>query len=603
MRLHHAPKALAGLVLLLCGTSVAQATTQAQRMKLAQHAIGINSAFYEGQRAGVQPPDSVELFPNVWEWKQPGYENICTGFLETLTAAEREDVDFTTFPGYFEAGNAVLVTAPTAFVTVQQAIGALQFMPQLAGMMPGDAFGDPAGCLNGSFTTRTLEDLVFRQLRYLGATLSNSIVKTTADGSEFVMLVGVSDSSTYGAIPFTSWESPPDYSEKCYVADIDHPAADIAAQAAAGLAMVAEVFMRHGTAADKQMARRYGTEATRTYAYAKLMYERHGNESTCFRSAANNNCIGTGCTTIRDNGEPVQSSCSLYRNTKDPQMSLFVGAAAMYFLTGREDYRADADAMFPDERAMFYIYLYNWNNVVAQGLVLMSMAPDSPGALRSQEYYRGWLRTSVGFWSSCSNDGEAKVYDYRFCERTPGGSAYPLDFPWGNLGTTMNGMCAAGIYQALGYDGVDSKARKDAACFMQRQLGYIFNHKCTTPDNSCNTQGPDGFSYMVGIGRYYPTRIHSRDISVPNFYNNDFPDNAPMCGALVSGPYENPSAMDGPVREGTDLYEDNRLRWQASEAAIDYTSSLVCTLMAYATMPDSLFEDCPARTPFTGRGV
>ena len=68
----------------------------------------------------------------------------------------------------------------------------------------------------------------------------------------------------------------------------------------------------------------------------------------------------------------------------------------------------------------------------------------------------------------------------------------------------MNGMCAAGIYQTLGYDPVNSKARKDAACFMQRQLGYIFNHKCSSGTSSCNTKGPDGFSYMVGCA---PARL------------------------------------------------------------------------------------------------
>ena len=67
-----------------------------------------------------------------------------------------------TVPPYADA---VLVTAPTAFVTTQQAIGALQFMPTLASMKPGDAFGDPAGCLKGGFTTSTLKDLVMRQIR------------------------------------------------------------------------------------------------------------------------------------------------------------------------------------------------------------------------------------------------------------------------------------------------------------------------------------------------------------------------------------------------------------------------------------------------------
>ena len=131
------------------------------------------------------------------------------------------------------------------------------------------------------------------------------------------MLVGVADSSTYGAIPYTSWDTPPDYSEKCYIADMDHPAADIAAQAAAGLAMAAKVLMLHGNAADKRNARTYGMEAARAYAYARLMYDMHGTNAICFRSAALGNCVGSGCTTIRDNGEPVNpvrprsSRCSL----------------------------------------------------------------------------------------------------------------------------------------------------------------------------------------------------------------------------------------------------------------------------------------------------
>lgn len=64
----------------------------------------------QGQRAGVQASDSVSLFPNIWEWKKPGYENICQGFLQTLTPAERQNVDFKNFPGYFEAGS----TAPSS---------------------------------------------------------------------------------------------------------------------------------------------------------------------------------------------------------------------------------------------------------------------------------------------------------------------------------------------------------------------------------------------------------------------------------------------------------------------------------------------------------
>lgn len=92
------------------------------------------------------------------------------------------------------------------------------------------------------------------------------------------------------------------------------------------------------------------------------------------------------------------------------------------------------------------------------------------------------------------------------CRRTNGGNAYPLSMPWGSLGTAMNGMCMAGVYQALNYDSVESPLRKSAACFVQRQLGYTLNHKCPatnaeTFNSTCNTPEPlngEGFSYMVG---------------------------------------------------------------------------------------------------------
>ena len=59
----------------------------------------------------------------------------------------------------------MLVTAPTAFVTTQVAIGALQYLPALASMKPSNALGDPSGCLTGAYTDVSLAQLLLRQLR------------------------------------------------------------------------------------------------------------------------------------------------------------------------------------------------------------------------------------------------------------------------------------------------------------------------------------------------------------------------------------------------------------------------------------------------------
>ena len=61
----------------------------------------------QGQRAGLLPADHADMFPGL-SWKQPGYTNICQGYLTgaTVDAADAAEVDWANFPGYFEAGSA-----------------------------------------------------------------------------------------------------------------------------------------------------------------------------------------------------------------------------------------------------------------------------------------------------------------------------------------------------------------------------------------------------------------------------------------------------------------------------------------------------------------
>ena len=130
----------------------------------------------------------------------------------------------------------------------------------------------------------------------------------------------------------------------------------------------------------------------------------------------------------------------------------------------------------------------------------------------------------------------------------------------------------------------------------------ILNHCVMTPKTGRDSKSgavPLTSNPSCSMGANFPTRLHSRDVAYPNFASDTEFDTATLCGAIVSGPYAAP--QNGPVEEGTDLYENDRRRWQASETAIDYTSSLVCTMMAYASTPDELLEGCPARTAFTGR--
>jgi hypothetical protein len=105
------------------------------------------------------------------------------------------------------------------------------------------------------------------------------------------------------------------------------------------------------------------------------------------------------------------------------------------------------------------------------------------------------------------------------------------------------------------------------------------------------------------VGSRYPTRIHSRDAGYPNFVTESKPDGSTLCGGIVSGPYPVGLApsQDGPVSVGTDVYENDRNYWRASEVAVDYSAGLICAAMGYATLPDQAFAKCGARSPFTGR--
>lgn len=58
-----------------------------------------------------------------------------------------------------------------------------------------------------------------------------------------------------------------------------------------------------------------------------------------------------------------------------------------------------------------------------QGVVILAMSADQAGAARPRDFYRDYLRSSVGHWAQCSNEGVALFGDYKYCEcGTPPGT-------------------------------------------------------------------------------------------------------------------------------------------------------------------------------------
>lgn len=59
----------------------------------------------QAQRAGNIPADSATMFPNIWKWKKPGYEDVCSEYVQSLPQADQANVDFPNKAGYYEAGS------------------------------------------------------------------------------------------------------------------------------------------------------------------------------------------------------------------------------------------------------------------------------------------------------------------------------------------------------------------------------------------------------------------------------------------------------------------------------------------------------------------
>ena len=98
---------------------------------------------------------------------------------------------------------------------------------------------------------------------------------------------------------------------------VQNPAADIAAQLSAALALSAKVAKEHGTAADAEEAVEWEVKAVAALAYANRMVDQFTLEgSTCTESPAAGNCMGSTCTEVDpDDGsdtEGVRSCCMRY---------------------------------------------------------------------------------------------------------------------------------------------------------------------------------------------------------------------------------------------------------------------------------------------------
>lgn len=103
------------------------------------------------------------------------------------------------------------------------------------------------------------------------------------------------------------------------------------------------------------------------------------------------------------------------------------------------------------------------------------------------------------------------------------------------------------------------------------------------------------------LGASYPTRLHSRDAAASAWGTATQSDVNTICGAIVSGPWVDPDAPPAGADE-YDLFANNRDQFQETEAAVDYSASVICAFGGLAAMPPGAFEHCAGvRSPLDGR--
>ena len=108
------------------------------------------------------------------------------------------------------------------------------------------------------------------------------------------MLLGVGDDTSFHHFGFPTWEAPASDSDKCYFANYDRPAADVAAQVAAALAVVTKVLQEHSTDPEHidEVVHSFTSKAIMAFEYAADTYLEYGINATCSSSTAKAYCIG-----------------------------------------------------------------------------------------------------------------------------------------------------------------------------------------------------------------------------------------------------------------------------------------------------------------------
>jgi endoglucanase len=327
-----------------------------------------------------------------------------------------------------------------------------------------------------------------------------------------------------GEVDHTYWGPPEyqlnsEYPRPAAFATAEHPASDIAAEVAAGLALMYLNFKD----TDEAYAAKCRDYAIAMYDFAK-QYRGLGNGDGFYGSAYDED-------------------------------ELAWAAVWLYVATGKSDYIREIAAQ--DSSGAYTGYMKkiintvgnDWQNIWTHcwDVVWAGVFTELAGLFPDNEQFDYLARWNLEYFSGGSVP-HREADDATYLNLTPAG--YAMINTWGSARYNCGAQLCALVYQKA------HPARTDIAAWARGQMEYLMGNN------------PMGYSYIVGYGGAYAHHPHHRAAhgSTTNNMNVPAEHRHILWGALVGGP------------DGDDFHNDVTTDFVYNEVAIDYNAAFVGAL-------------------------
>ncbi|KAI5017263.1 hypothetical protein ZWY2020_037641 [Hordeum vulgare] len=349
-----------------------------------------------------------------------------------------------------------------------------------------------------------------------------------------VLYVNVGD----GDSDHACWERPEDMDtpRRAYMVNATHPGSDVAAETAAALAAASVVFT------GPRSEPRYTSTLLK---HAKQLFQFAKNHRGLYQNS-------------------IPSSRSFYSSSGDEDELLWA-AVWLYIATGDQEYKAyiaGASNVGGVRQSLAWDDKFVGAQALVAKLILQGKLPKNGRHAEMRSNLESFLCNVV------------QHGDGRSGRLTPGGMLYLQ--PWSNLQAVTTAMFVlvthadhlAAARASLQCGGVRLPPAR-LVSFARSQVNYLLG------------KNPMKMSYMVGIGRRYPSQPHHRGASLPSVRTNPGKISCGKGSDYFHRSAPNPNVIDGAIVGGpdnNDHYDDSRGNYQQGEPSTYNVAPIVGVL-------------------------